>query len=118
MNYDLKYVSWNEAKKFDKYFYSGDDSLPDKIANIFQELATTENNEERTIVSLQYYDYICELDVFWEDTFESSELKLVIELFVTCGENTINNSEPLLISDIYKPSYLENRMYQFILDSI
>ena len=116
---NLKTIIWDEAKKTDKYYYNGNNDTPNKILNMFQNLATNENNEERNIVSLQYCGYNCDLDIFWEEADNKNvEMKLVVGLFLTYDNDTVNSSEVLLLSDICKPNYLENKMYNFILDCV
>jgi len=119
MNNNIKDISWDEAKKSDVYNYNGNANTSKEIADKYQRMATNNiNGMERNIVSLRYKDYTCDLDIFWEDVMDNTKFHLVIELFVDYENGTINCSEELLISDIYRPNYLENKMFQFIIESI
>jgi len=116
-------TNFEKLRKFKDYFYSGDVNTPNQIIEIYQKLANTKMEEERSIVSLKIFDYLCELDIFWEELFDSGkcefedDYKLVVELFVTYEDSTINNSWELSLLDILKPNYLERCMFDFLLES-
>ena len=119
MNNNIENVSWETAKESGEYHYSGNANTLNEISDKFQIMATNNiNGMERNIVKLQYKDYTCDLDIFWEDVMDNTKFHLVIELFVDYENGTINCSEELLISDIYRPNYLENKMFQFIIESM
>ncbi|MBS5307748.1 hypothetical protein [Clostridium sp.] len=110
-------LDFEQVRKLKDYFYSGDVNTPNYIINKFQSLASTKLEEERSIVSLKFFDYLCELDIFWEEEIETNSYKLVVELFVTHEDSTINNSWELSLLDILKPNYLEWCMFNFLLES-
>lgn len=111
-------INFEKIRKLKDYYYSGDENTPNYIINKFQSLASTKLEEERSIVSLKFFDYLCELDIFWEEEIETSSDKLVVELFVTYEDSTINNSWELSLLDILKPNYLERCMFNFLLESM
>lgn len=117
-------ANFEQVRKNKDYFYSGDENTPNYIINKFQYLANTKMEEERSIVSLKFFDYLCELDIFWEEFFDGDkcefedDYKLVVELFVTHKDSIINNSYELYLLDILKPNYLERCMFNFLLESM
>lgn len=114
----------NKVKR--EFLYNGDEDTIEFILNKYQEMAKEEkdyiNAKWDDLVVLEYGEYNCALDIYWDEKindYGEKFHKLVINIFcMDEGGNVIGVSEDLKLIDICKENYIENRMKEFLLESI
>lgn len=109
-----------------EFIYDGDEQTIELILNKYQEMAKEEkdyiNARWDDLVVLQYREYNCALDIYWDEKitdYGENFYKLVINIFcMDKGGNVIGVSEDLKLVDVCKENYIENRMKEFLIETI